>query len=79
MTMDASVRTFPHEVTRLVVDLGQPYDEFRQRYDEAVPALDPRQLNALIDRAASWEDVVAQGTAGAPHGFSSTGRRRRLH
>jgi hypothetical protein len=69
MTMDASVRTFPHEVTRLVVDVGQPYDDFRQRYEEAVPALDKRQLDALIDRAASWEDVVAQATADAPHGF----------
>jgi hypothetical protein len=32
-----NVSSFPHEVTRLVFDAGQPYEKFRGRYEAAVP------------------------------------------
>jgi len=38
------VGSFPHQVTRLVFDTGQPYDQFRARYEAAVPALDETHL-----------------------------------
>jgi hypothetical protein len=38
---------FPHQVTRLVFDTGQPYEEFRARYEVAVPALDEKRLAEL--------------------------------
>jgi hypothetical protein len=34
------IGSVPHQVTRLVFDTGQPYEEFRARYEKAVPALD---------------------------------------
>ena len=37
--IDTSARAFRHEVTRLVVDVAHPYEDFRRRYEEAVPAL----------------------------------------
>jgi hypothetical protein len=27
------IGSFPHQVTRLVFDTGQPYEEFRARYE----------------------------------------------
>jgi hypothetical protein len=33
------IGSFPHQVTRLVFDTGQPYEEFRARYENAVPEL----------------------------------------
>jgi hypothetical protein len=51
------VGSFPHQVTRLVFDTGQSYDEFRARYEAAVPALDetptPRHRTASSSSGAS--------------------------
>jgi hypothetical protein len=47
----ATVGSFPHRVTRLVFDAGQPYERFRGRYEAAVPPADPllySPLRALI-------------------------------
>jgi hypothetical protein len=64
-----SVRTFRHEVTRLVVDVGQPYDDFRQRYEEAVPALD-KTAAGCADRS--------RGELGRRRRTSHGGRAARL-
>jgi len=42
------IGSFPHQVTRLVFDTGQPYEEFRARYEAAVPALDEKRLAECI-------------------------------
>jgi hypothetical protein len=65
--MDAG--SFPHQVTRLVFDTGQPYDQFRARYEAAVPALDEKRLAGFAARGAAWPEVVADADASAPHGF----------
>ena len=64
-----TTQSFPHEVTRLAFDTGQPYEEFRARYEGAVPALDMQRLAALIARAAPWDEIVADATESAPLGF----------
>src|SRR5580698_2092282 len=61
------VGSFPHQVTRLVFDTGQSYDEFRARYEAAVPALNEKRLAGFAARGAAWPEVVAD--AAAPHGF----------
>ena len=63
------IGSFPHQVTRLVFDTGQPYDEFRARYEAAVPALDEKRLAEFAARGAAWPEVVADADASAPHGF----------
>lgn len=45
--------SFPHQVTRLVFDTGQRYDEFRGRYEAAVPALDEKRLAGFAARGAA--------------------------
>jgi hypothetical protein len=42
------IGSFPHQVTRLVFDTGQPNEEFRARYEAAVPALDEKRLAECI-------------------------------
>jgi hypothetical protein len=61
--------SFPHQVTRLVFDTGQPYEEFRARYEAAVPALDEKRLAEFAARGATWPEVIADADASAPHGF----------
>jgi hypothetical protein len=61
--------SFPHQVTRLVYDTGQPYEQFRARYEAAVPALDEKRLAEFAARGAAWPEVVADADASAPHGF----------
>ncbi len=63
------VSSFPHQVTRLAFDTGQPYQEFRARYEDAVPALDTNRVTAFAERRAPWTEVVADANASAPHGF----------
>jgi hypothetical protein len=62
--MDAG--SFPHQVTRLVLDTGQPYDEFRARYEAAVPALDEKRLAGFAALVTTWWDGGYATTASAP-------------
>ena len=63
------VGSFPHQVSRLVFDTRQRYDEFRARYEAAVPALDEKRLAGFAARGAAWPEVIADADASAPHGF----------
>jgi hypothetical protein len=55
----------PRTVHRLVVDIDTSFDEFRARYEQAVPAYDLTQAA----RFSTWDDVVADADAKAPNGF----------
>ncbi len=59
----------PHHVNRLVIEVAGTFDEFRGRYEEAVPVLDPAVIPGFVERQAGWDEVVAATQAAAPHGF----------
>ena len=61
MTSTAAPRT----VHRLVVDIDGPFDDFRARYEQAVPAYDLSR----VARFSNWDDVVAEADSTAPNGF----------
>jgi len=62
-----SVTVVPRTVNRLVVDVDAPFDEFRARYEAAVPAYD---LAALAPKFADWAAVKADADrAAATTGF----------
>ncbi len=46
------IGTFPHRMTRLIFDTGQPYEEFRARYEDAVPEVDYKKLAEFAERGA---------------------------
>ena len=59
----------PHQVNRLVIEVAGSFDDFRARYEAAVPALDPAVIPGFVQREAPWDEVVAATEAAAPHGF----------
>ncbi|GAA0408358.1 hypothetical protein Acor_71870 [Acrocarpospora corrugata] len=58
-----------YEVHRLIVDTGASFDEFRERYERAVPALDTALFERLMRDEADWGTVLGATAANAPHGF----------
>jgi hypothetical protein len=58
-----------YQAHRLRVSIEMPFDEFRQRFENAVPALDEEMLIALVARRAGWSEMVDFVNASAPHGF----------
>ncbi|WP_214102866.1 DUF302 domain-containing protein [Acrocarpospora catenulata] len=58
-----------YEAHRLTVDTGVPFEEFRQRYEAAVPALDQPVFERLIREDADWPAVLRATERNAPHGF----------
>jgi hypothetical protein len=59
----------PHQAVRLDLAVRESYDDFRLRYEAAVPMWDRAQGIELIERKAPWPEVVAAVTAAAPHDF----------
>lgn len=62
MTTSAPTRT----VRRLTIDIDAPFDEFRARYEEAVPAYD---LAARLPQLPDWDAAVREVEQVAPYGF----------
>jgi hypothetical protein len=58
-----------HTVNRAAIDVGQPFVEFRRRYEAAAPALDPEAIAAFVKRQASWDEIVSSADAIARLGF----------
>jgi hypothetical protein len=58
-----------HNVPRLTIDVGTSLEDFRSRYEQAVPPMPEEQVDTLVDRQAPWEEMVALAGAHAPHGF----------
>jgi hypothetical protein len=59
----------PHEVNRLMIEVAENFDDFRARYEDAVPRIDPSFIPGFVEREAPWDEVVAATEAAAPHGF----------
>ncbi|WP_406045991.1 hypothetical protein OG799_16805 [Micromonospora sp. NBC_00898] len=58
-----------YQARRLRVTVEMPFDEFRKRYEAAVPVYDPTTFGALVERGADWSEMVALMDRSAPHGF----------
>jgi hypothetical protein len=56
-------------VTRYAIDVAAPFDEFRARYEEAVPAYPAGEFAELMERDATWEEVLELTRRSAPHEF----------
>jgi uncharacterized protein (DUF302 family) len=67
---DKGFDAVPDQVTRLVIDVDSSFDEFKSRYEQAVPAFSPDKIAGLAD----WNAVVARTAELAPHGFLLYGK-----
>jgi hypothetical protein len=67
--MTAITGSGSHLTTRLVVAVDRELEEFRARYELEVPIVDEDAVAGWIAGGESWETVVADTAAAAPHGF----------
>jgi uncharacterized protein (DUF302 family) len=67
---DKGFDAVPDRVTRLVIDVDSSFDEFKNRYEQAVPAFSPDKIAGLAD----WNAVVARTAELAPQGFLLYGK-----
>lgn len=58
-----------YQARRLAVRVDAPFDDFRQRYEAAVPRYDASAFNSLVERKAPWSEVLDLTESMAPHGF----------
>jgi uncharacterized protein (DUF302 family) len=58
-----------YQAHRLTVTVNAPFDDFRRRYEQAVPAYDASGFAELIARKADWSAVLDLMNRSAPHGF----------
>ncbi|MGH3219754.1 MAG: DUF302 domain-containing protein [Streptosporangiaceae bacterium] len=58
-----------HRATRLIFDVGQPYERFLSRFEAVVPAADPRRPREFDGRHARWPDIVPATKMTSRHGF----------
>ena len=63
-------KAVPDRVSRLVIDVDSSFDDFKQRYEQTVPAFSPDKIAGLPD----WNAVVARTAELAPHGFLLYGK-----
>jgi hypothetical protein len=62
-------RVVTHQVRRLEVAVDQPFEEFRGRYEQAVPPFDPGRFGDLAPDRTDWTTVRRITDQQAPHGF----------
>jgi hypothetical protein len=58
-----------HEVVSWSIDTGASFEDFRERYEAAVPEVDFERMAELRAQRASWSTVLAAAAQDAPHGF----------
>ncbi|MGA5454320.1 DUF302 domain-containing protein [Streptomyces umbrinus] len=58
-----------HEVVRWAIDTKSSFDDFKARYEAAVPVIDLEGMERLRAGQASWDTVLAAAEENAPHGF----------
>ncbi|MEU4537829.1 DUF302 domain-containing protein [Streptosporangium sp. NPDC023825] len=66
---DTRVHTVTHEVNRLTVGVPAPFQEFRERYERAVPPIDTGRFEGLVKDDAGWDAVLRATAENAPHDF----------
>ncbi|MEU0970435.1 DUF302 domain-containing protein [Streptomyces sp. NPDC005917] len=66
---NAIISTVPHEVHRISVPVPESIDNFRRRYEEAVPVFDAARFEKLVAVRADWSTILEATVENAPHNF----------
>ena len=66
---NSKLLSYTHTVDRLSIDVDEPYDAFRDRYEEAVPKVERLHLDDMAKRGAKWEEVREEADALGKFGF----------
>ena len=65
----SSVHATHYSVHRWTVDIDSTPSEFRARYEQAVPPLPLEQVNNLVRRKASWQEMIDLLETASSSGF----------
>lgn len=63
------IKSTPHEVNRLAIAAGEPFEAFRARYEAAVPVFDADRFERFVEDNADWNTVLRATEEAAPHDF----------
>jgi hypothetical protein len=66
---DGTIEVVEHPVRRITIQVDAPFDEFRSRYERAVPVFQSERVAVLVERQASWQEVLDAMAENAPHEF----------
>ncbi|GGJ66782.1 DUF302 domain-containing protein [Streptomyces brasiliensis] len=66
---DGTIEAVPHEVIRFTIQIDDTYDNFRKRYEEAVPVFQSDRFADLVKEGADWRTVLEATAENAPHDF----------
>jgi hypothetical protein len=63
------IRCVPHSVNRFTIEIATTPQEFRARYERAVPLVPLAEVHALAARRAPWQEMLDLMARVAPLGF----------
>lgn len=63
------IEVVPHWVNRLSMAVGAPFDDFRARYEQAVPRFETERFERLAEDDADWDAILQATAENAPHNF----------
>lgn len=66
---DSIVISVAHKVVRWSIDSGASFEDFRARFEAAVPVLDTDRMTQLRAERVDWDTVLEAAEENAPHGF----------
>jgi hypothetical protein len=66
---DGTIEIVQHPVRRITIQVDASFDEFRARYETAVPVFRHERFAGLVEEQASWQDVLDATADNAPHEF----------
>jgi hypothetical protein len=66
---DGTIEIVQHPVRRIAIQVDASFDEFRSRYERAVPVFKGERVAGLVERQASWREILDAMADNAPHEF----------
>jgi hypothetical protein len=66
---DGTIEVVQHPVRRITIQVDASFDEFRSRYETAVPVFRSELFAGLVEEQASWQDVLDATADNAPYEF----------
>jgi uncharacterized protein (DUF302 family) len=75
MPTNPTLQAVRHEVVRLSIDVRQPYETFRSRFEEQVPTWPDARFSEMIKHGAQWAEIVTAAEAIGPVGLFIFWRR----
>jgi hypothetical protein len=66
---DGTIEIVRHSVRRITIQVDESFDEFRSRYETAVPVFQSDRFAGLVQKQVSWQDILDATADNAPHDF----------